>query len=48
MKEDECNKFIDTKSQVDSIIVWLPRMEQKRDELFKEVEKNRNKFKLNI
>ena len=46
MKEEECKKFIDTQTQVDSIITWLPRMSEKYNELYKEVSNHRRKFNL--
>ncbi len=48
MKEDECQKFWDEKSQTDFIIGWCPRLAQKRDELSKEVAKHRKQFKMKV
>ncbi len=48
MKEEECKKFEDTESQVDFIIGWCPRLEQKREALSKEVEKHRKQFRVKV
>jgi hypothetical protein len=46
MQEEECKKFPNTKAQVDSILVWLPRMKQHQDRLTKKVAQNRKSFGL--
>lgn len=45
-KEYICKEYPDTKSQVDSILEWLPRMKKYRDKLEKYVSKYRKQYGL--
>lgn len=46
VKEYVCKEYKDTKSQVDGILEWLPRMEKYRDKLEKYVKKYRKEYGL--
>ena len=46
MKEDVCKEFTDAQSQVEGILLWLPRMSQHRDKLEKEVRNHRKQYGL--
>ena len=48
MKEEVCKEYEDAEAQTDGILSWLPRMEQHRDSLLKEVKKNRKQFGLKV
>ena len=47
-KEDVCRKFIDTSSQVDDIISWLPRMKEQREFLILVIKEIRGKYGLEV
>jgi hypothetical protein len=48
MKEEECKLFSNTEMQVNSILVWLPRMSLHRDKLYKKVANNRKNYGLEV
>ncbi len=48
MKRDVCEECLDSESQTDGILEWLPRMKAYRGILFEEVKKHRVDYQLKI
>lgn len=48
MKESVSGQYKSVEGQVDGILIWLPRIKQRRDMLEKAVRKNRKKYGLKL
>lgn len=48
MKEEVCREYLDSESQTDGILEWLPRMKEYRKMLLEEVKGSRKSFGLNV
>ena len=47
-EKENCAQYKDSETQVNAIIMWLPRLKEKRDIVLKIIQKRRKNFKLAI
>lgn len=48
MKKEVCEEYLDSESQAEGILGWLPRMREHRGMLLKEVKKHRKQYGLPV